>query len=134
MERVVAVFWLKMGEAARAALEKAGIRAEAVREVVVQRLQQAVPGQLGKICRRMAESGVNIEVLYSDHDHQLILVVDDFAKGSAVSGAWTENKQQAPRKLLCCGVREDLGLSSVGRATFAPRNQSRKRTRPEAIS
>jgi hypothetical protein len=48
MERVVAIFWLKMGEAARAALEKAGIRAEAVREVVVQRLQQAVPGQLGK--------------------------------------------------------------------------------------
>jgi hypothetical protein len=24
---------------------------------------------------------VNIEVLYSDHDHQLVLVVDDFEKG-----------------------------------------------------
>jgi hypothetical protein len=37
----------------------------------------------------MAEAGVNIEVLYSDHDHQLILVVDDIAKGQEVSEAWT---------------------------------------------
>nr|MBA2579598.1 amino acid-binding ACT domain-containing protein [Thermoleophilaceae bacterium] len=29
------------------------------------------------ISRRMALAGVNIEVMYSDHDHQLILVVDD---------------------------------------------------------
>jgi len=37
----------------------------------------------------MAEAGVNIETLYSDHDHQLILVVDDLEKGRAVSEAWT---------------------------------------------
>jgi hypothetical protein len=37
----------------------------------------------------MAEAGVNIEVLYSDHNHQLILVVDDLARGLAVSKAWT---------------------------------------------
>jgi hypothetical protein len=37
----------------------------------------------------MAEAGVNIEVLYSDHDHQLILVVDDLDKGRAVSEAWS---------------------------------------------
>jgi hypothetical protein len=36
----------------------------------------------------MAEAGVNIEVLYSDHDHQLILVVDDPRRGRAVSEAW----------------------------------------------
>jgi hypothetical protein len=36
----------------------------------------------------MAAAGVNIEVLYSDHDHQLILVVDDIVKGRAVSEAW----------------------------------------------
>jgi hypothetical protein len=36
----------------------------------------------------MAEGGVNIEVLYSDHNHQLILVVDDLARGRAVSEAW----------------------------------------------
>ena len=76
------------GDAARAALEAAGIRVLAVRDVVVQRLKQAVPGQLGKLTRRMAEAGVNIEVLYSDHDHQLILVVDDVARGREVAAAW----------------------------------------------
>ena len=61
----------------------------AEREVLVQRLNQAQPGQLGKITRRMAEAGVNIEVLYSDHDNQLILVVDDLEKGRTVSESWT---------------------------------------------
>jgi hypothetical protein len=36
----------------------------------------------------MAEAGVNIEVLYSDHDHNLILVVDNLARGRAVSERW----------------------------------------------
>ena len=40
----------------------------------------------------MAEANVNIEVLYSDHDHQLILVVDDLAKGRAVSEGWTREQ------------------------------------------
>jgi len=81
-------FLFEDGDAARAALEAAGIRVLAVRDVVVQRLKQAVPGQLGKLTRRMAEAGVNIEVLYSDHDHQLILVVDDVARGREVAAAW----------------------------------------------
>jgi hypothetical protein len=42
---------------------------------------------------RMAEAGVNIEVLYSDHDHQLILVVDDLARGREVSEAWARETQ-----------------------------------------
>ncbi len=76
------------GSAARRALVAAGIRVLEARDVLVQRLNQAEPGQLGRISRRMAEAGVNIEVLYSDHDHQLILVVDDIAKGREVSEAW----------------------------------------------
>src|SRR5262245_46035322 len=87
--RGLAHFLLADGAAARAALEAAGIRVLEERDVVVQRLKQAVPGQLGQLTRRMAEAGVNIEVLYSDHDHQLILVVDDLAKGRAVADAWT---------------------------------------------
>lgn len=71
------------------ALAKAGITVPAVREVLVQRLRQDVPGQLGLLCQRMAEAGVNIEVLYSDHANQLILVVDDVAAGLAVSEAWS---------------------------------------------
>jgi len=88
--RGVAHFLFNDGDAARDALEAAGIRVLAVRDVVVQRLKQAVPGQLGKLARRMAEAGVNIEVLYSDHNNQLILVVDDVEKGRAVADAWSK--------------------------------------------
>ena len=84
----VAHFLFEDGAAARQALEAAGIRVLEEREVLVHRLKQEVPGQLGLLTRRMAEAGVNIEVLYSDHNHQLILVVDDLARGRAVSEAW----------------------------------------------
>ena len=83
----VAHFLFHDGTAARAALEAAGIRVISERDVLVQRLRQAEPGQLGKLTRMMADAGVNIETLYSDHDHQLILVVDDYEKGRAVSEA-----------------------------------------------
>ena len=76
------------GQLARKALEAAGITVLAVRDVVVQRLKQAVPGQLGQLTRCMADGGVNIEVIYSDHDHQLVLVVDDLSKARAISAAW----------------------------------------------
>ena len=85
----VAHFLFEDGAAARSALEAAGIRVLAEREGVVQRLNQAEPGQLGKLTRRMAEAGVNIEVLYSDHDHQLILVVDDVERGRRVADQWS---------------------------------------------
>jgi hypothetical protein len=94
-DRGIAHFLVADGEAARTALESAGIRVAAVRDVLVQRLNQAQPGQLGKLTRRMADAGVSIEVLYSDHDHQLILVVDDHEAGRAVSDAWT--REQAGR-------------------------------------
>ena len=81
--------------AARAALEQAGIRVVAEHEVLVQKLRQDVPGQLGAIARRMAEAGVNIEVQYSDHDHNLILVVDDVERGRVVSEEWTRNGRDA---------------------------------------
>src|ERR1043165_8294629 len=77
----VAHFLFHDGAAARRALEDAGITVIAERDVLVQRLKQDEPGQLGKLTRRMADGGVNIEVLYSDHDHQMILVVDDLAAG-----------------------------------------------------
>lgn len=88
----VAHFLFADGAAARRALEAAGIRVLAEREVVVQRLAQAVPGQLGALTRRMAAAGVNIEVLYSDHDHRLVLVVDDVDAGRRVAAAWTRER------------------------------------------
>lgn len=74
--RGVAHFLVDDGERARQVLEQAGIRVEAVRDVLVRRLIQDEPGQLGRLARRMADAGGNIEVVYSDHNHQLILVVD----------------------------------------------------------
>jgi hypothetical protein len=91
--RGIAHFLVADGAAARKALEAAGIRVLQERDVLVQRLNQAEPGQLGKISRRMAEAGVNIEVIYSDHDHQLILVVDDIAAGRAVSEVWAREQR-----------------------------------------
>ncbi len=88
----VAHFLITDGTAARQALEAAGITVLAEREVLIQRLKQAVPGQLGMLTRRMAEAGVNIEVLYSDHDHQLILVVDDLPRGREVAAAWMQER------------------------------------------
>ncbi len=84
----IAHFLFEDGGAARKALEKKGIEVIADCEVLVQKLNQDEPGQLGKICRMMAQAGVNIEVIYSDHQNQLILVVDDPDKGRIVSDAW----------------------------------------------
>ena len=91
-DKGVAHFLVADGAAARKALETAGIQLLAERDVLVQRLKQDVPGQLGLLTRRMAEAGVNIEVLYSDHDHQLILVVDDLARGRTVSEEWARER------------------------------------------
>lgn len=90
--RGIAHFLFEDGEAARAALETAGIRVVEVRPVVVQRLEQDEPGQLGKLTRCMGDAGVNIEVLYSDHEHRLILVVDDVEKGRAVAREWMKGR------------------------------------------
>jgi hypothetical protein len=84
------------GAAARRALEAAKITVLAEQEVVVQRLRQGEPGQLGKLCRQMADAGVNIQVLYSDHDHQLILVVDDLPAARRVSEGWTREAPASP--------------------------------------
>jgi hypothetical protein len=83
--RGVAHFLFNDGEAARRALDAAGIQVVRVREVVVLRLRQGVPGQLGLLCRRMADAGVNIEVQYSDHANQFILVVDDIEAANRVA-------------------------------------------------
>ncbi|MBC8029531.1 MAG: amino acid-binding ACT domain-containing protein [Pyrinomonadaceae bacterium] len=85
----IAHFLFADGAAARKALEEKGIEVLAENEVLVQKLNQDQPGQLGKICRLMADAGVNIEVIYSDHQNQLVLVVDDFEKGRAVSESWS---------------------------------------------
>lgn len=70
-------FLVRDADAATAALRTAGIEVLGVRDVVELRLDQDRPGQLGALARALGEAGVNIECVYSDHDHQLVLVVDD---------------------------------------------------------
>lgn len=94
----IAHFLFADGDAARKALEAKGIEVLADREVLIQRLNQGRPGQLGKIGRMMADAGVNIEVQYSDHDNQLILVVDDIEKGRKVSEEWKQVAEAARSK------------------------------------
>lgn len=84
----IAHFLFEDANAARQALEAAGITVLSDREVLIQKLNQGESGQLGKIARAMADAGVNIEIQYSDHNNQLILVVDDIEKGRTVSEAW----------------------------------------------
>jgi hypothetical protein len=90
----IAHFLVHDAAAATRALEAAGIRVLRVSEVLVQRLRQDEPGQLGKISRRMAEAGINIAALYSDHANQLILVVDDLDAGRKVSEAWMRESSE----------------------------------------
>lgn len=90
--RGVARFLFEDGAAARTALEAAGIRVLEQRNVLFQRLDQARPGQVGELTRQMAEAGVNIEALYSDHDHRLVLVVDDLDAGRGVSETWMRRR------------------------------------------
>jgi hypothetical protein len=91
----VAHFLFEDGDAAVKALAAAGIEVREAHDVLTQRLDQETPGQLGMLCRRMAEAGVNIEVIYSDHANRLVLVVDDLARGRAVSEAW---RKDMPRR------------------------------------
>ena len=86
--RAVAHFLFADGEAAKKALVDVGIRVVAVRDVIVQRLDQEAPGQLGKFIGMMADAGVIIEAQYSDHDNQLVLVVDDIEKATRVAASW----------------------------------------------
>jgi hypothetical protein len=83
-------FLVDNGEAARAALEQAGLGIAIVRPVLIRRLKQEVPGQLGAIARALADAGVNIETQYSDHANRLVLVVDDMETAERATSDWAE--------------------------------------------
>lgn len=83
--QALANFLVHDGEAARAALERAGIEVLGVEAVVMLRIDQETPGQLGAVARRMADAGVNILTQYSDHANRLVLVVDKPAAAERVA-------------------------------------------------
>src|SRR5258705_8702790 len=84
----IAHFLVDDAERAREVLEQEGIKVLKINEVIIQKLRQDVPGQLGMFCRKLADANVNILAQYSDHSNQLIVVVDDHEKGKQVSAEW----------------------------------------------
>ena len=87
-ETSIAHFLVEEAERARTVLGKVDIIVTKINEVLIQKLRQDVPGQLGMFCRRLSDAGVNILVQYSDHSNQLIIVADDYEKGRLVSEQW----------------------------------------------
>jgi hypothetical protein len=78
---------VKNGSAARKALENAGIVARNVRPVLVRDLENK-PGTLGEAARRLADVGVNIDLIYLASDNRLVMGVDpgsdDWGKAKSV--------------------------------------------------
>lgn len=87
-EIAIAHFLVKDADRAKEVLEQDNIKVIRINEVIVQKLRQDVPGQLGTFCERLAAVNVNILTQYSDHSNQLIVVVDDYEKGLRISQEW----------------------------------------------
>ena len=84
----IAHFLVEAADKAKEVLAEAGIDVVNINDVIIQKLRQDVPGQLGMFCRRMADNDVNILVQYSDHSNQLIIVTDNYEKAKQVSIKW----------------------------------------------
>ena len=87
-EHSIAHFLVEEADRAKEVLAQVQIQVTSINEVIIQKLRQDVPGQLGMFCRRMADANINILVQYSDHANQLILIVDDYEKAKQVSDEW----------------------------------------------
>jgi len=88
--RAVAHYLVDNGPAALAAVTAAGIGPAVVRDVVMTRLDQETPGQLGALARLLSDAGLNVLVQYSDHAGNLVLLTDDqhVAACRAVIARW----------------------------------------------
>jgi len=84
----IAHFLIEEADKAKVELEKVGIKVTKISEVIIQKLRQDVPGQLGAFCKELADAKVNILTQYSDHSNQLIVVVDNYEKAKVVSDKW----------------------------------------------
>src|SRR5690606_40157297 len=89
-EFCIAHFLVKEPEKAKFALEDNGIKVLGIHEVLILKLRQDVPGQLGNFCSKLADGQVNILNQYSDHDNQLIIVVDKPVEGKQIVDRWME--------------------------------------------
>ena len=77
-ELVTHIFHILVDDAykARVALKNVGIRVEEEREVVIPKVIDR-PGEIGRICRMLSDSEVNVDFLYTITDTRFVLGVDD---------------------------------------------------------
>jgi hypothetical protein len=84
----IAHFLVEEAGKARIELERVGIKVTKISDVIIQKLRQDVPGQLGMFCKELANENINILTQYSNHSNQLIVVVDNYEKAKKVSDNW----------------------------------------------
>jgi len=84
----IAHFLVNEPERAKEVLAAVKIRVLRINDVIIQKLRQDIPGQLGLFCEKMAVANVNILTQYSDHSNQLIIVVDDYDMGVKIADEW----------------------------------------------
>lgn len=73
------------GDGARTALEAAGQTIQEMRDVLVVEMENK-PGEFGRICRLIAEAGVNINLSYAATQTRMVLGADDLEKARAALG------------------------------------------------
>lgn len=71
--------------AARRALSAAGFMVQGERDVVVRKVTDR-PGTLGKLARKLADAGVNIDVLYLATNTRVVFGVSDSARAKKALG------------------------------------------------
>jgi hypothetical protein len=74
------------GAAARRALDAAKIHVHDERDVLILSAQDR-PGELGRLCRKIADAGVNINLAYVATNTRVVLGVDDLEKARAAASA-----------------------------------------------
>jgi hypothetical protein len=78
-------------EATRRALEEAGIEVGAERDVLLLKQGEDIedkPGTTGELMRRMADAGVNVDLVYAKWDGTIIVGADDVNKARQTHSDW----------------------------------------------
>ncbi len=73
-------------QSARLAIEQAGLEVRAEREVVLLDRLPERPGSLGEALRRIADAGVNVDLLYLTTDGRVVLSGEDVAALQRAAG------------------------------------------------
>ncbi|MGB2894544.1 MAG: hypothetical protein WBB65_00095 [Anaerolineales bacterium] len=69
-------------DAARSAVEQAGFKVQSERDVLVVNIVDR-PGELGDIARKLANAGINLDLLYLAASMDLVIGVDDLEKAES---------------------------------------------------